>query len=237
MSAPIATHSHPSSAGVIRLHPPLTTTRDSGDDEHQQPEQPPPPPDWLAGKWHVTHSTLPMWRSKRNVSITYTALPNAGEAPPKIDDLVEYQALESLSGRGKVKSVHGVDTPVAGANGWAWDWRGKGWLVVASSRWEVLGYGDEDEEEVQVGGDADSSPSPEGAAGAPVPGPQRQWVVTYFAKTLFTPAGVDLYSRHPDGLRPETVDAVKKALAGLADEGMRKLAEGLFEIQMDARKN
>ncbi|EJD39460.1 hypothetical protein AURDEDRAFT_139283 [Auricularia subglabra TFB-10046 SS5] len=149
----------------------------------------PPPLEWLAGTWHVTHSTLPMWRAKRNVAITYTVLPSTGTEPRKLDDLVEYQSLTSST----VKTVRGIDT--ASMGGAAWDWRGKGWLAIASSRWE--------------------------------------WVVTYFAKTLFTPAGIDLYSRHPGGLRRETVAAVKKAFAGIADEEIRVLAEGLFEVRMD----
>ncbi|KAB2578572.1 hypothetical protein BFW01_g12512 [Lasiodiplodia theobromae] len=186
---------------TITLHPPITTNTTTG----TTPAQPPPTPAWLQGKWHVTHSTLPMWRSKRNVTITYTALPDGA----KIDDLVEYQALD---GSDKVKSVHGVDTPAADCAGWAWDWRGKGWLVIASSRWEALGYGDEDGEG------------------------ERQWAVTYFAKTLFTPAGLDLYSRHPDGLRPRTVEAIKEALARVDDEDVRRLAGGLFEVKMDGSR-
>lgn len=215
---------HPPPA--LTLHAPLTTAPNPSEANATR-QQSPPAPAWLQGKWHVTHSTLPMWRSKRNVSITYTALPDS--SPPKIDDLVEYQALSShTSPDDKLKSVHGVDTPVPDASGWAWDWRGKGWLVIASSRWEVLGYGNEDE------GDDDGDA---GAAQAQA-ADQRQWVVTYFAKTLFTPAGLDLYSRHAEGLRPRTVEAIKAALAGMEDEGMRKLAEGLFEVRMDgARKD
>ncbi|EOD46319.1 hypothetical protein UCRNP2_6942 [Neofusicoccum parvum UCRNP2] len=207
----------PTAPPAVALHAPLTT---AASPSAVATTQPPPAPAWLQGKWHVTHSTLPMWRSKRNVSITYTPLPDS--SPPKIDDLVEYQGLDA----DKLKTVHGVDTPVPDAHGWAWDWRGKGWLVIASSRWEVLGYGDEDEASRDAGAAQTQAAN------------QRQWVVTYFAKTLFTPAGIDLYSRHKDGLRSGTVEAIKKALAGMEDEGMRKLAEGLFEVKLDdARKD
>ncbi|KAH7043941.1 hypothetical protein B0J12DRAFT_628646, partial [Macrophomina phaseolina] len=181
--------SGPPPATTVTLHAPVTTSPDPTA-AAQTASAPPPAPAWLAGKWHVTHSTLPMWRSKRNVSITYTPLANT--SPPKLDDLVEYQPL---SGGDKLKSVRGVDAPVPAAAGWAWDWRGKGWLVVASSRWE--------------------------------------WAVTYFAKTLFTPAGLDVYSRHPEGLRPETLAGIRSALEGVEDEGVRKLAGGLFEVRMD----
>ncbi|KAF2139132.1 uncharacterized protein K452DRAFT_210544, partial [Aplosporella prunicola CBS 121167] len=172
----------------------------------------PPAPAWLAGTWHVTHSTLPMWRSKRNVRITYTPLPET--SPPQLDDLVEYQPQHSAH----VKTVRGVDKPAADGAGWAWDWRGRGWLVVATSRWEVLGFGDEA---------VDSA----GVADAAVDG--NSWAVTYFAKTLFTPAGIDVYSRRPGGVRPDTLHQIKTQLAGFEDEGMQRLARELFEVQGD----
>src|ERR1700753_470148 len=102
--------------------------------------QPPPLP-FMLTTWHVTHSTLPMWRKARNVRITYTELPpKPPSTAPRLDDLVAYQDLNG----DKEKTVRGVDTPAegAGAAGWAYDWRGKGWLMIASSHWEVLGYGD-----------------------------------------------------------------------------------------------
>lgn len=70
----------------------------------------PPTNDFLAGTWHVTHSTLPMWKDKRNVNITYTTLPADSSGVVKIDDLVKYQGINSE----KIKSVNGVDTPSAG---------------------------------------------------------------------------------------------------------------------------
>jgi hypothetical protein len=81
----------------------------------------------------------------------------------------------------------------------AYHWRGKGWLMIASSKWEILGYGDEQG--------------------------------TYFAKTLFTPAGVDFYSRN-GSLKPETVEEIKSALARL-DGDVKTLAETVFEVKMD----
>lgn len=87
-----------------------------------------------------------------------------------------------------------------------YNWRGKGWLVIATSKWEILGYGDED-------------------------GTGNSWVVTYFAKTLFTPAGVDFYSRK-GSLTPQTIESIKAGLAGLGGE-VAKLAGEVFEVQMD----
>lgn len=149
-----------------------------------------------------------MWRSKRNVRITYTPISGTSDGgPQRIDDLVTYQSI----GSEKVQSVRGVDTAVTGGgvDGWAWHWRGKGWLMIASSRWEVLGYG----------------PGAEGEG--------EKWAVTYFAKTLFTPAGVDIYSRTPQGLSEELLGQIKEALKGIEDEGFQKLIDGLFEVPRD----
>lgn len=157
--------------------------------------------------------------------ITYTRIP--GTNPVQLDDEVSYQALSST----KLKTINGVDKPfdipavVAGgadkANGVAegqvsveetaslgYNWRGKGFLMVASSKWEILGYGDE---ELEVG--------------------ENQWVVTYFAKTMFTPAGVDFYSRKGQ-LKPDMVERLKAALAGLGGE-VGALATQVFAVGMD----
>lgn len=138
-----------------------------------------------------------MWKSNRNVRITYSSLPNA---PGKLDDLVEYQ---SLTGE-KLKSVHGIDTPNQSFPA-SYDWRGKGWLRIASSHWEVLGYGPEE------GG----------------------WAITYFAKTLFTPAGIDIYSREKGGLSERLVQRLQDEMKKIEDLGFRRLVEGLFVVKHD----
>lgn len=148
-----------------------------------------------------------MWKSKRNVKITYTLLPPSSQTIPaeqtdRLDDVVSYQPLDSP----KVSTVHGVDK-MSGSHD-VWDWRGRGWLVIAGSHWEVLGWGEE------VGGNA--------------------WCVTYFAKTLFTPAGIDFYSRGREGLGEETIKAIKEGLAGI--EEVRDLAGSVFEVKVDDGK-
>jgi hypothetical protein len=153
--------------------------------------------DFLNGTWYVTHSTLPMWKSNRNVRITYTPLPNA---PEKLDDLVQYQALTGE----KLKSVNGIDTPNQAFPG-SYDWRGKRWLKIASSHWEVLGYGAEE------GG----------------------WAVTYFAKTLFTPAGVDVYSKEKGGLSESLLQRIQDEMKTMGDDSFRKMLEGIFAIKQD----
>ena len=104
-----------------------------------------------------------------------------------------------------------MDTP-SGTDTRAWDWRGKGWLKVVSSHWEIVdwcqgkggeGEGDEGEEE---------------------------WAVIWFEKTIFTPEGIDIFARGKKGLREETVREIKERLGG----GMHKtMSEGLFEVRRD----
>ncbi|KAF2714344.1 hypothetical protein K504DRAFT_486284 [Pleomassaria siparia CBS 279.74] len=227
-----------------------------------QPQTIPAPPlAWIEGTWNVTHSTLPMWKKSRNVRITYTRIPST--SPVQIDDEVSYQTLSStklktIHGVDKpfeipnavaaaAKTVEHVNGAGAGAGAGAayvripeadtdtntdaaaaappmppqeelaslgYNWRGKGFLMVASSKWEILGYGDEDLE-----------------AGAG----ENQWVATYFAKTLFTPAGVDFYSRKGQ-LKPDTVERLKAALVGLGGE-VAGLATSVFAVALDGERD
>lgn len=167
----------------------------------------PPPIEWLHRTWSVTHSTLEMWRSARNVRITYAPLPaktsSSSSTPPlaRIDDLVEY---EKSSGKGGVKSVAGVDTAAGAPDTGAWDWRGKGWLFFVGSHWEVLGWGER--------------PLAGGSGGGGV----ERWVVTWFAPTVFTKEGVDVYSDRKEGGSKELVEEV---LAALRKTEAKPLAE------------
>ena len=64
-------------------------------------------------------------------------------------------------------------------------------------------------------------------------GDGNQWAVTFFAKTLFTPAGVDVYSRRKEGLPESVLEGMKGELAGSGDEGVRGLAGEVFEVMRD----
>lgn len=57
-------------------------------------------------------------------------------------------------------------------------------LMIASSKWQLLGYNPPGED---GGGDAE------------------EWAVTFFEKTLFTPAGLDIYARTEKGLPEDLV--------------------------------
>lgn len=106
----------------------------------------------------------------------------------------------------KVKTIHGVDT--ATGNTGSWDWRGNGWLKVAgTSHWEILGYGDLE------GGNS--------------------WALTYFSKTLFTAAGMDIISRNKGGLPAEVVEQIRKSLETLEDEDLKKIAASLVDVKYE----
>lgn len=145
--------------------------------------------DWLLATWTVTHSTLSMWRTARNVRITYSRLPMNSTGRARLDDLVEY---EPSSKQGVLKSVTGVDT-AHGDSAASWDWRGKGMLLLVSSHWEVLGWGETKTAE----------------------GVRERWAVTWFAPTLFTNEGLDVYCDRKEGLSAETYAAVRAALGAL----------------------
>ncbi|ORY12952.1 hypothetical protein BCR34DRAFT_562883 [Clohesyomyces aquaticus] len=172
----------------------------------------PPQLSWLEGSWNVTHSTLPMWRKSRNVVITYKAISNTH--PTQLNDTVTHQPLNSST----IKTISGVDKPFDPSNtsseklndqaSLGYTWRGKGWLMIATSKWEILGFGEED------GG--------------------NKWAVTYFAKTLFTPAGVDFYSG-VGRLREETVEGIKDALRKMGGE-VEELVGQVFEVRMSGNK-
>jgi len=168
--------------------------------------------DALMGKWHVIFSSLPLWNDKKDVTITYTPLQptppstTPTQEPLRFNDIVEYRSRSASSISSKPSRIEGIDTllpappsaPADFAPAASYKWRGKGLLMIASSKWQILGYG-------------------------------QGWAVTYFEKTLFTPAGLDVYSRDEKGLSKELLDEITsktKALDGVAG----KLAQELFDV-------
>ena len=149
-----------------------------------------------------------MWKSKHNVNITYTPLEatidkETGKKANRLDDFVNFEE-EGVVRHEKEKDVHGVSTASDDSH-WAWDWRGKGLLKVASSHWEVLAFGDE----------------PDG----------NQWIVTHFTKTLFTPAGLDIYSRKREGPNENILQGTKDALKKMEDSTLQQMAEEVFRVE------
>ncbi|KAF4445886.1 histidinolphosphatase-like protein [Fusarium austroafricanum] len=157
----------------------------------------PPTLDWLTTTWSVTHSTLSMWRDARNVRITYKMLPGTADGRPRIDDLVEYEPLSKDRTR---KTVQGIDIQ---ASSIGWDWRGKGWLMFVHTHWELLGWGE--------------SITAEGV--------KERWAVTWFAPTVFTKEGVDIYCDRKEGLSEETYAKIREALKGLETKKVVEMVE------------
>lgn len=139
-----------------------------------------------------------MWRTAQNVRITYAPLPpsppTAEGSCPRIDDLVEY---EKSSGKGGVKTVAGIDTACSREDTGSWDWRGKGLLGFVTSHWEILGWGERES-------DGDHT--------------KERWVVTWFAPTLFTKEGIDLYSDRKEGMSAELANEILTELKTLKAE-------------------
>jgi hypothetical protein len=165
--------------------------------------------EWLSTTWNVSYSSLPLWKGKQNVRITYSlcgATPRDSLRMPDLDDHVESQKI----GQTKTSHIHGISRPIEVEGlefGLAYSWRGKGWLKIASSDWEILGYG------------------PDNHAKEP-----NDYIVTFFSKTLFTPAGIDIYTRTKANLSDETLSAIKSTLASLSDEKFTSIANSIFEV-------
>ncbi|RSH87331.1 hypothetical protein EHS25_003240 [Saitozyma podzolica] len=168
---------------------------------------------WFMGTWNVAWSTLPMWKDKKNVNIHYVSLTDESR-PTKFESTVSY-IKQSQPDTASPSTVRGVEALTPGTNGATFDWRGRNWLFFVHSHWEVLGYGDD-----QAG---------------------LEWAVTFFSKTLFTPAGIDIYVRPsrqsdtadvvppPQDARNELVGRIAAALQGATEEVVQ-LASGGFEV-------
>lgn len=153
-------------------------------------------------------------KDKKDVTLTYVMKPPSKEV--QFEDIVEYRAATAAA-TASPSRITGVDTLIAPASAahtpagqhaqTRFKWRGRGWLVVATSRWQVLGC------------------SADVSAENP-----HAWAVTYFEKTLFTPPGLDVYARTAAGL-PEALveEIVRKAVALGGDVGV--LARAFFEVE------
>jgi hypothetical protein len=136
-----------------------------------------------------------MWRKAKNVRITYKILPSAtSDGQILLDDEVTSEPTQRTL-LPQPKSIRGVDTPDGEG---AWNWRGRGLLKIASSHWEVLGWG-------QIG--------------------DEKWVVTWFAPSMFTPAGLDIYCDKKEGMSAGLYRQIEEALTGLEAKEMASLAK------------
>ncbi|GAA99663.1 uncharacterized protein L969DRAFT_47938 [Mixia osmundae IAM 14324] len=178
--------------------------------------------DALLGSWDIVYSTLPLWRNKKNVCITYALVPGF-PASDRLDDLVEYHASVYVDSRKTPRrAIRGIDRrelpsgikDLSTVNGVHWRWRGKGFLMPITSDWQILGL--------------------HLAKEHPLPPDRDEWIVSYFQATLFSPAGLDIYAR--TGSPPvdsERMDKIIKALQSVEDTTVAKLAKDIFPISHD----
>jgi hypothetical protein len=99
--------------------------------------------------------------------------------------------------------------------------------MIASSHWEVLGFGEIAPERPGTGTGTGTEAMTAGEE------ERNAWVVTYFAKTLFTPAGIDVYSRRKEGVSQHVLEGIFEALRGLQTREIGVLVDGVFEIPRD----
>lgn len=163
----------------------------------------PPPLDWLHRSWTVTHSTLKRWRTAQNLTITYGPHPSSTPFRPRVTDTVSYQT----KGQCKLRTVSGVDTAASDGDTTVWDWRGSGLLKPISCRWEILGWG----EKTREGGEIE------------------RWAVTWFAKTIFTEEGLDVYCDRRQGMSEGTAGEIRAALERVGREELASLAKERLE--------
>ena len=119
----------------------------------------------------------------------------------KFDDLVEYYPASAEPGA-KPSTIAGTDCTLAVGR---FKWRGNGLLFIASSKWQVLGC----------------SQSEEGS---------HPWAVTYFEKTLFTPAGLDIYARSAEGVPEPLLKEIIEKIKAMGGD-VAALSDSFFEVE------
>ncbi|ORX36624.1 hypothetical protein BD324DRAFT_626599 [Kockovaella imperatae] len=168
---------------------------------------------WFMGQWRVEWSTLPMWKDKRDVVIEYEPVASGSKINTTFQSVVKYHK-KTAGEDSSPSTVKGTETLSTGANGATFDWKGSGMLFFVHSHWEVLGYGT----------DPDSG---------------LEWAVTYFSKTLFTPAGIDIYIRRksdtdatdvPPEKNTQLRNMIVQAIQANNHEAITKLAKDGFDV-------
>jgi hypothetical protein len=138
------------------------------------------------------------------VSITYT--PHADVDPAqgivKFDDLVEYYPASAKLGS-KPSTVVGIDHTLGVGR---FKWRGSGLLLIASSKWQVLGC---------------NASEAEGS---------QPWALTFFEKTLFTPAGLDILARSAEGIPEPLLNEILEKVKAVGGD-VAALSETFFEVE------
>lgn len=160
-----------------------------------------PSMDQISGSWYITRTSVPFWKDKRNATITFSPAEST-HATKILNNITTYQTLSSNT----TKSIHGTDRPSQSSAG-HFEWRGHGWLRIASSRWEILGYG-----ELEDGG---------------------AWLLIFTQASIFTSEGVILYSRNKGGLSDAFQEDLEAALAKYEPQHLKDVANAMFEVKSD----
>lgn len=156
--------------------------------------------DQISGLWFITRTSVAFWKDKRNATVTFTQVKS--NTSGALDNLAIYQTLSSDN----LKSVHGTDRPSQNNPG-TFDWRGNGWLSIASSRWEILRYG------------------VEGNGGA--------WLLVHTQASIFTSEGFILYSRKKEILQSDVQMTLEGRLAEYQPGHLKELVVAMFEVKQD----
>jgi len=128
------------------------------------------------GRWHLHASTFPMWLKgdRQQPCFNYRVITD-GEGWA-LDDRVTWQK------NGHERSINGISRPLD-EDASHFKWRGRGWLAIASSRWEIF------------------HPDPR----------DYDTAVVVFSRTLLTPAGADVIARGPE-LSEQNLHAIADAM-------------------------
>ncbi|EGG10333.1 uncharacterized protein MELLADRAFT_103493 [Melampsora larici-populina 98AG31] len=193
--------------------------------------------DDLLKTWFIISSTLPMWKSKKNITITYSLRPppqkHQEQKPyPILNDLVEFHSNMSCKPTTKKKSIKGIDKPLKENDGLVyclneWKWNGNGVLKVLKSNWKILLYDFNHHQEGQAGQEGKGGKEEE----------RIEWLIVYFSKTFFTPRGIDLYCNRSDGFSSGFASLLKqkiiKELRMNESHEICELVDQLFDIHHD----
>ncbi|KAK2755006.1 hypothetical protein FQN54_006534 [Arachnomyces sp. PD_36] len=215
---------------VSSLPPPIPPEYQQQQQQQQHGPRPPSPAHLCASPWTVNYSTLPMWRNKRNVKITYSSLsknPYKNNPPTKhhrhvekeaskieeihLSDLVTYQSLTSK----RIHSVKGIDKPTPPPSQPPSPSQSPQKprlhsLLACSPRqkrpptpnaWTYTWRGSTYLKPFT------SNWEVLGYGSVSVEGVKHDWLLSYFSKTRVTPAGVDiLFRRSSSSINPEEVE-------------------------------
>jgi hypothetical protein len=149
--------------------------------------------DLFMGDWYLIRSSNNIWKDKRNVRMNYTA------AGPHIEDRAFYQPLNS----DVFKSIDGRDTADEDGVG-LYTWQGKGWLRVASTRWEILSF--------------TSRPN------------NGDWMLVFSHKTIFAGAAANLMCRNQQGPSESDLKHISNWIPQVEDPMFQQAMRGMVPI-------